>query len=362
MSGAHLLSRLVHRHRGSLPLSPAQHADRRSSAMGKGKTPLQLPPVTEQAPQSLPAVMQPLPLSNVQGRGSSTVGSPEHGQPADQQQPHRQPSMLRASLLRLTSGTGQHASLSGDRCSLGSVQRAGLPVGRCSLGSSGTPWQAPRDSRAKPASSSPQTWQLPQPVPAPEGQPGAPGSSSQRAAEEPASWLAAHLPGEQPQAPADQKWIEQQLALLEVLNPALPSQQELHGGRLSARLSAGARSSAAAQLILQKSEAQVQSPAGDQPAGDALAQPDGSVMPQQAAGEHELDPALQQQLLWLQMMMQQGEGLSKEEQTSLQQLWLTQQLQQAGPLALTVSHGVCVPFDIAPGFPAAASWQFASLA
>ena len=303
--------------------------------MGRGKTPLQLPPVTEQAPESLSAVMQPLPLSPVQGRGSSTFRSPEQGQPADQQQPHRRPSMLRASLLRLTSGTGQRATLPGARCSLGSLQHAGLPVDRFSLGSSGSPCQPPRGLHAEPASSSTQAWQLPQPAPASEGQLGAPGGASQRAAEDPASCLAAHLPGEQPQAPADQKWIQQQLALLEDLNPALPAQQELQAGRLSARLLAG--SSAAAQAILQKSESQVHSPAGDQTAGDALAEPDGSVMPQKAGEEQQLDPALQQQLFWLHMMMQQGEGLSEEEQTSLHQLWLTQQLQQAGTLALTVS-------------------------
>ena len=337
MSGAHLLSRVVHRHSGSLPPSPAQHAGRRSSAKGKGKTLLQLPPVTEQAPQSLPALMQPLPLSNVRGRGPSTFRSSEYRQPADQQQPHRQPSMLRASLLRLTSGCKQPASFSGALRSLGSLQPAGLPLDRCSLGSSRTPCQPPRDSHAEPASGSTQAWQPPQPAPASEGQPGAPGSSSQWAAEGPASCLAAHLPGEQPQAPADQRLIEQQLALLEVLNPALPAQQELQVGRLSARLSAGARRSAAAQAMLQRSEAQVHSPGGNQPAGNALPQPDGSVMPQKAAGEQQLDPALQQQLLWLQMMMQQGEGLSEEEQTSLQQLWLTQQLQQVGPVTLTVT-------------------------
>ena len=334
MSGAHLLSRVVHRHSGSLPPFPAQHAGRRSSAKGKGKTLLQLPPVTEQAPQSPPALMQPLPLSNVRGRGPSTFRSSEYRQPADQQQPHRQPSMLRASLLRLTTGCEQPASFSGALRSLGSLQPAGLPLDRCSLGSSRTPCQPPRESHAEHASGSTQAWQPPQPAPASEGQPGAPGSSSQWAAEDPASCWAAHLPGEQPQAPADQRWIEQQLALLEVLNPALP---ELQVGRLSARLSAAARSSAAAQAMLQRSEAQVHSPADNQPAGNALPRPDGSVMPQKAAEEPQLHLALQQQLLWLQMMMQQGEGLSEEEQTSLQRLWLTQQLQQVGPVTLTVT-------------------------
>ena len=336
VSGAHSLGRVVHGHSSSLPPSPAQHIGTRSSAMGKGASPL--PPVAEQAPQSLPAVMQPLPLSNVQGRGSSISRSPEQGQPADQQQPHRRPSMLRASLLRLAHGAGQRASLPGALHSQGSLQHAGLPVDQFSLDSSGSPCQPHRESHAEPASGSTQTqaWQPPQPAPASEGQLGAPGSASQRPAEDPASCLAAHLPGEQTQAPADQKWIEQQLALLEVLDPALPAQQELHVGRLAARLSAGARSSAAGQAILQESEAQAHSPAGDQPGGDAPAAPDGSVMPHKAAGEQQMDPELQQQLLWLQMMMQQGEGLSEEEQTSLQQLWLTQQLQQAGPSALSV--------------------------